>query len=405
MKKEKIGLTFGFELEGVFSDKLGDSFDSRTLLHGEFKFDGSVSIPDSRDFTPYAGNGNGEEETCRNCDGDGYISNREDCDCSYICDKEDGDIEKYETFSGVVDGEMVYIEKEREHEHDSECLPCYEDNIHEETCNECDGRGYIYNGLEDYYTEFASGVYEDRGSFLQDLARFRNDINYNVNESCGYHLHVGLLNDNLQKLQAVLCNMDFGRDLEKLIAKMCKCQVSRWKDGNNNWCRKWRDSANCIQEFKNSSKYWAVNFHRSGTVEFRFLKPCEHKLNNTKMLLRFLDNYLNKKTEVKITKKVEPSAKENKHYSKKINNKIEVSKKINFWDRLGKDISYNITSGRIKINLQKMFRRQKIFKSFYSGNEFYKILIEDFDHLPFYVRCNLSVHNCVDGFVVFKLDN
>lgn len=292
----KIKLSFGFELEGNFDNDFAQKFIGR----GDFKYDGSVETRPPKGFNAYYFED--EDSECGQCEGSGHYY--EQCECETSC------------------------EEDNDHFHTENCLPCKGfTEYHEQECEDCNGTGrYNDDDGGGLALEYASEVYDSFASVKRDLAKF-TEPNYIMDNSCGFHFHIGTRNNikNRNALRAVLCNMDFMRKLVKVAQKeMCKCQRDRIGTGDNHWCKVWEGRERLIREYHNSSKYWFMNFHYSGTLEFRFLAPCEHKVENVTLLVKLVSDYLNSKDEIEING-YEPRA----HEHIKVGARVDTAREIN----------------------------------------------------------------------------
>lgn len=288
--------SFGFEVEGLFSSDLQkiNLIGSGDYNHAGFKSDGSVHMDNEElPFSDLAQIGGGQ---CDNCDGSGYF--RQDCECDYDCDFYEHD------HSENCDAEACEEEEEEdeghnhsevccsidEHAHDEECLPCYDDDdAHEVSCDYCDDGERNGSGRA---SEFASPVYEDLNTALEQLSLF-NSNTYAFNETCGLHFHIGAKNEKWQKqLWQLVGNYDLLERLHTEALTYCRCQKKRTLSqldpnlGRSRFCEKTKSPLSLIFDFKGSTKYRFVRFHKEyKTLEFRFLSPCQHKIENVKKLI------------------------------------------------------------------------------------------------------------------------
>ena len=300
--------SFGFELEGLFSRELQSislSTDHNYSSAG-WKSDGSVHnvVADFSDFARIRG------IHCSSCNDTGYYM--QDCECDYECDygshehgdgdcnndacEEEGEVEQDHEHSEV----CCDLE---EHEHDEECLPCYsDDEYHEMSCEDCDGDTEEGNRA----SEFASPVYEDIDEALTELSKFNSET-HAYNETCGLHFHIGAKNEKWQRqLWQLVGNMDLLERLHNEALGYCKCQKDRTLsqlDPNlqrSRFCEKTKTPLSLVMDFKNSQKYRFVRFHNEyKTLEFRFLSPCKHKVENVKKLLNTLLDFATSSDTVK----------------------------------------------------------------------------------------------------------
>lgn len=236
--------SFGFEIEGMFKDGMMEQ------LHGRFVSDGSVSA-----LSP-------EFETQ-------LILRDYNCNqCSY---NSNGRIEIY-----------------------------------------CPAHHAIYRREGSSSTEYESLVYPSFEECLKDLKKFTPKTHI-FNETCGLHFHIGLkgqenketITDNFgniinqNKLFSLGSNLDYLKSLWGNAKTWCDCQKTRLESNRaERFCAIYRDS----KDLKNSTtgvreqKYRMVRFHREyNTLEFRFLCPCEHKIQNVIKLLNNFTGYLGRK--------------------------------------------------------------------------------------------------------------
>lgn len=141
----------------------------------------------------------------------------------------------------------------------------------------------------DGYTEYNVGVFKDIDEMIKTLKEFKNGKNYFMDESCGLHLHIKPSNEKIKEL---FWDLDFVEKLERYaFTSLCKCQAKRKE---NRFCMTYRDLDHFIEEVKYQEKYRFVRNHPSGTLEFRFFSPCEHKSENMKKFLNYMFKLLDK---------------------------------------------------------------------------------------------------------------
>ena len=258
MKKFITNLSFGFEVEGKFDKKLLNDFDSDL-----FKLDGSVSVPMPKKFVGVQANG----DECGSCSGSG----------TYDCDSDCGD----------------------------DC------NGHD--CNDCSGTGNTGEGEAE---EFASEIYQDLSECLTALSKF-NKKTHAFDQSCGLHFHIGLKSGSglaWQKFYSVMCNLDFMQKLQKEACDYCQCQKNRLMYSDCHFYPFWENKHAIIQSLGraggrgNTEKFRFMNYHTGyKTLEFRFLCPCEHKVENVKKLVDSVVEYLDEKSKIKLVEYAENS--------------------------------------------------------------------------------------------------
>lgn len=309
-------LQFGYEIEGAFHEKL-------ETLDGEFKEDGSVgsetrlSIPS--DFPTLGGNDREHDsDSCDTCNGDGRYW--EDCQCEYD-------------------------EHDCRHEHDDDCEStpeqlrqtpglsmqncshecsdgdnCYyrrcegDDEYHHVDCQDCDGNGSRSSDGNSYDAEYASKVFLTLDGLCNELVKFISgakepkDNTHIWNKTCGLHLHVGIRPNHrpgYKKLWSAAANLEFLRELSDESQTWCECQRTRLIVNDDLYYQFWRNPYDLISTFNKkyplrafnhqdpSEKFRFMRFHRDfKTLEFRFLSPCKHKVENVKKLVSLLTDYL-----------------------------------------------------------------------------------------------------------------
>ncbi len=138
-------------------------------------------------------------------------------------------------------------------------------------------------GRADYATEYNSPVFKSIDELVEQLKLFSpklNPGNYQSNNSCGVHLHIGYKQKN------VLANKFRTKEMIEQLQKqflplVCDCVKKRIEA--RQWC-------NLHDFFRNNrvdgyAKYHAVNFHSSGTIELRLFGPCNHLIGNIQKVL------------------------------------------------------------------------------------------------------------------------
>lgn len=140
------------------------------------------------------------------------------------------------------------------------------------------------------FEEYCSPVFKKETHLMARLARFKNDKNYFMDDTCGLHLHIGASSKNQKILQNLCASYDFLTAFYDLALTFCPCQKARLKN-KNNYCLNY-EKYNFIGELKNKEKYRFCRWHPQGTLEFRFLSPCVHKIENTEKTIAFFKKYL-----------------------------------------------------------------------------------------------------------------
>jgi len=131
--------------------------------------------------------------------------------------------------------------------------------------------------------EITVGIFNNEKDLLNTL----NDFNLNTyyhNDTCGLHLHIKPLS---QELHDTLISYVFVKKLAFFIKrKFCEHCVNRITE--NRYCKLYTTIERTSAEFMKQEKRRIMRIHPSGTFEFRFLSPCEHKIDNIKKLLKFV---------------------------------------------------------------------------------------------------------------------
>ena len=164
----------------------------------------------------------------------------------------------------------------------------------------CDAHRAIYHREGSVSSEFESQVYPDFNECLKDLKKF-TDKNHVWNNTCGLHFHVGSKGD-CRKLWGLVSNFDFLNKLVEDSKSWCACQKSRLEySGMGNYYSSYSTKNQLILATKGriNEKYKVCRFHPEyHTLEFRFLCPCPHKVENVVKLLNVLTSYLGRSESV-----------------------------------------------------------------------------------------------------------
>jgi hypothetical protein len=148
------------------------------------------------------------------------------------------------------------------------------------------------------FSEVASKILNYKG--IIDFLSLFTDDNYTYNMSTGLHLHIGLKKVGGRILQGALCDFKLISKLQKIaLTEMCDCQKERLRDENNYYFNLAKTKNSLINNYRTQTKYKFLRFHPSGTLEFRFLKPCVHKIENVKKLIDEIIKYLNETQVIK----------------------------------------------------------------------------------------------------------
>lgn len=147
------------------------------------------------------------------------------------------------------------------------------------------------------YREIASGVFHNKKDLLAFVKMF-DSKNYHYNDTTGLHLHIGMYqgyDDSISpdRLQALICNYDFIKKLQDtIINQTCQCQKDRLLN-HDFYCKTAKTSRDLTFNYRRNVKYSFLRFHPQGTLEFRFFKPCQHKLKNINTTINALLDYMN----------------------------------------------------------------------------------------------------------------
>lgn len=189
-------------------------------------------------------------------------------------------------------------------------------------------------------TEFASGIYKKFDKLKTDLKKFNSD-NFIWNNSCGFHFHIGMKDNNYKLLWRNLSDWDFLRTLLRISETLCEHQNARLK--NKSWAQRyyhfWETPSSLINDTQTMEKYRFIHFHRQlKTVELRFLVPCEHKVENIERIMDIVTEHLACSKETKTSGSIETSVTpiviniETKLKSK--NERLDIHKKLFVHDSL-----------------------------------------------------------------------
>ena len=335
--------TFGFEIEGNFAESLKDNLDGEN-----FKEDGSVGS-DERIRLPasfHAINLGESDEECDRCDGTGQF--REECNCErethceheheLSCYTSRVITQCYERYgNNLLDTILNHFNADNcDHNcAEEDCpgsYPCEDDDdYHVVDCEECGGSGN--NSGSGLAQEYASDKFSSIETLLKELAIFKSggtDLfagcpkpNHIWNRTCGLHLHIGKKPTNklsYKQLWNAVANIEFLRALHAQASNWCECQRKRLLRDNDHYYTMFKNPIDLIETYQHqyplrnwgdgqpSEKFRFLRFHDEyKTLEFRFLSPCKHKVENVEKLISFLTDYLGSsniwKSEAKVTDK------------------------------------------------------------------------------------------------------
>ncbi len=137
-------------------------------------------------------------------------------------------------------------------------------------------------------TELGLGVFSNIKSLLEVMGLFINKKTYFMDESCGLHLHIKA--KELENRE-VFWDLPLIKKLEEFaFTELCNCQKKR-KD--NRFCLNYGAFRCFYSDIVSKTKYRFVRNHPSGTMEFRFFCPCEHKVENVEKFLNYTFELLN----------------------------------------------------------------------------------------------------------------
>ena len=149
----------------------------------------------------------------------------------------------------------------------------------------------IRNLTDDGNEEVNLGIFKSQKELLKALKLFEDGKNYFQNESCGLHLHVYPL---LQPAREIFWGYKFIKRIQNFAySELCECVKKR---KTNTYCKPYTTFKNTLNEYQRQEKYAFVRNHPQKTLEFRFLAPCEHKVENVKKFLEFMRQEMTKKT-------------------------------------------------------------------------------------------------------------
>lgn len=182
----------------------------------------------------------------------------------------------------------------------------FKNKLHDKLCHEAcfksDGSvEFNSDEIEDFgfyehnSREVASKVL-NYGGLIKFLKHF-DEKNYKYNNTTGYHLHISSLKNN-DGFLSIMANYEFIKTIQKMaLNDFCSCQEERLTT-DDFFFKPYTSSLRVIKNFNDHdhvNKYYFLRFHPQNTIEFRFLKPCEHKIENTKKLIEAIINYVNAK--------------------------------------------------------------------------------------------------------------
>ena len=135
--------------------------------------------------------------------------------------------------------------------------------------------------------EYASGIFRgEKGlaGLVELLELFTRDNGYYSNDSCGIHLHVGLVEKgrflSIYELIPLLSRFEWVEELQEKAKKISQRQAKRLENTDNSYTNLYRDRADFKGNARNHAKYKFICYHTQGTLEFRFIFASE---NNEKV--------------------------------------------------------------------------------------------------------------------------
>lgn len=134
--------------------------------------------------------------------------------------------------------------------------------------------------------EISMGIFPNYIKLLKALALFENGKNYWQDDKCGLHLHVKPKR-SYKEMEELFWDLKFIKELEKFaFSELCPCVKKR---DNNSYCYRYGNFAKFYNDYTYKEKYRFARRHDDyDTIEFRFLAPCEHKVDNVKKFLDFM---------------------------------------------------------------------------------------------------------------------
>ena len=176
------------------------------------------------------------------------------------------------------------------------------------------------------------GIFKDFDNMLKILGMFRNEKDYFSNYSCGLHVHI---KPKKRELRRLFADYDYIRNLQN-FARLNLCPEVRARiegmANTTNYCKTYGNFISTLYSWKGSQKYLFVRNHPLGTLEFRFLSACEHKVENAKRFFGYLFRTLSKVKPIKEkTSFIEISSEKEPHnYNKNYIIKTKEKRKIDF---------------------------------------------------------------------------
>jgi hypothetical protein len=158
-------------------------------------------------------------------------------------------------------------------------------------------------------TEFRSDIFLGKRGFealIKELLFWHSD-NYTADDSCGFHLHIGFL-DELDGRDKLLFFGDY-KWLQKVAEEASKWSLEQAQRIHDNGYCKLESNLRQVIKYE-QSKYTFMRFHPQGTLEFRFLETTTtamERTRRTEWLINEVINHLNSplklpKTEISIPK-------------------------------------------------------------------------------------------------------
>lgn len=155
----------------------------------------------------------------------------------------------------------------------------------------------IYNKIPEHKvscsdeTEVNLGVFNDLDELSEKLSLFKNGKTYWQDDRCGLHLHIKPKKD-IKITKGLFWDIELIKKLEEFaFNKLCSCIKLR---ENNRFCESYDSFGSFYRDFKRNEKYRFVRNHPSGTMEFRFFCPCQHKVKNVEKFIEYMIELLNK---------------------------------------------------------------------------------------------------------------
>lgn len=132
--------------------------------------------------------------------------------------------------------------------------------------------------------EITIGIFR-RKEDLFDVLDVFDKKTYYYNETCGLHLHIKPIKPEISyDFKSYVLVKKLAKFIKKELCQECQNRIVGYK-----YCQQYTTMNQTFSDFWRKEKYKIMRVHPSGTFEFRFLSPCEHKTENVKKLLSFIE--------------------------------------------------------------------------------------------------------------------